>query len=100
MRTVSAPDPEVIATYYNLDPYADFVKTEGIPVVEDYAIDCRTVAVEPWERVGGLGAYLHLTGRGWEATSYLSEIPAGESLKPQQHMYDENMYVVSGRGAY
>jgi quercetin dioxygenase-like cupin family protein len=99
VRTVSVPDPEVVSTYYNLDPYADFLKTESVPIVEGYAIDCKTVSVEPWERVGGLGAYLHLTGRGWEATSYISEIPPGESLKPQQHMYDENVYVVSGRGA-
>ena len=90
MRTVSAPDPEALSTYYNVDPYGDFLKTESVPVVEGYAIDCKTVAVEPWERVGGLGAYIHLTGRGWEVTSYVSEIPPGGNLKPQQHMYDQS----------
>ena len=40
--------------FYGVFPYHDFVKQEGIPVVEAYAVDCHTVPVEPWERLGGL----------------------------------------------
>ena len=85
--------------YYGVFPYHDFVKAEGIPVIEAYAVDCHTVPVEPWERLGGLGTYVHLTGRGDYASAYVVEIPAGGQLNPEQHLHDELMYVVSGRGA-
>lgn len=99
MQTVSIPDPETLATYYQVDPYANFLKSETVPVVDGYSVDCVNVPVEPWERLGGRGAYVHLTGRGHEASCYVAEIPPGGQLKLEQHMYDENIYVVSGRGA-
>ena len=49
--------------WYGNFPYTDFIKQEGIPIHEAYAVDCHTVQVEPWERMGGLGAYVHLAGR-------------------------------------
>ena len=48
--------------WYGNFPYTDFIKAEGIPLHEAYAVDCHTVAVEPWERLGGLGAYVHVAG--------------------------------------
>src|SRR5438132_5449196 len=50
--------------YYLLDPYRDFLDDEQIPVVEAYAVDCLTLPVEPWQRLGGEGAYIHLAARG------------------------------------
>lgn len=85
--------------YYQVNTYLDWVKTEGVPIVEAYAVDCLTQALEPSARIGGLGAYIHLAGRGDAATCYLAEIPAGESLKPEKHLYDKLIYVLSGRGA-
>ncbi len=85
--------------YYGVFPYRDFLKTEGIPVVEAYSIDCHTVAVEPWERLGGLGTYVHLAGKSDYLSAYVVEIPPGGQLKPEQHMHDELMHVISGRGA-
>ena len=85
--------------YYGVFPYRDFLKTEGIPVVEAYSVDCRTVALEPWERLGGLGTYVHLAGKSDYLSAYVVEIPPGGELKPEQHMHDELMHVISGRGA-
>ena len=85
--------------YYGVFPYHDFVKREGIPVVEAYAVDCHTVALEPWERLGGRGAYVHLAGRGDFLSAYVVEIPPGGQLNPEQHMHDELIHVISGRGA-
>ncbi|MCH7481932.1 MAG: hypothetical protein IIC95_02715 [Chloroflexi bacterium] len=85
--------------YYGVFPYRDFLKTEGIPVVEAYSIDCHTIAVEPWERLGGLGTYVHLAGKSDFLSAYVVEIPPGGELKPEQHMHDELMHVISGRGA-
>ena len=85
--------------YYGVFPYRDFIKTEGIPVIEAYSVDCHTVALEPWERLGGLGTYVHLAGKSDFLSAYVVEIPPGGELKPEQHMHDELMHVISGRGA-
>ena len=85
--------------YYGIFPYFNFLKTEGVPVIDAYSVDCHTVPVEPWERLGGRGAYVHLAGRSDYLSAYVVEIEPGGQLKPEQHMHDELMYVVSGRGA-
>ena len=93
-----AGEPE-FNPFYGVFPYHDFVKTEGIPVVEAFSIDCHTVPVEPWERLGGRGTYVHLAGRSDYLSAYVVEIPPGGQLNPEQHMHDEYIHVVSGRGA-
>ena len=85
--------------YYLLDPYRDFLKEEGVPVHEEYAVDCNTLPVEPWERLGGKGAYIHLAGRGDYLSCYLAEIPPGGQLNVERHLHEESVYVISGRGA-
>src|SRR5919202_4929450 len=97
--SVGIPDPEVVKTYHNRSPYREFLATEGIPIYEAYSVDCNTVALEPWERLGGLGAYVHLTGRSDFLTTYIHEIPPVRASKVEQHMFDKLMYVTSGRGA-
>ena len=92
-------DEVEINPYYGVFPYTDFIKSEGIPIHEAYAVDCHTVQVEPWERMGGLGAYVHLAGRSDYLSSYIVEVPPGGQLNPEQHMHDELIHVVSGRGA-
>src|SRR5262245_34981984 len=85
--------------YYQIDTYQEWVQREGVPVVEAYAVDCLTQALEPAVRVGGLAAYIHLGGRGDTVTCYLPEIPAGGHLHPEQHLFDKLIYVRKGRGA-
>ena len=94
-----AADPELIPDYYLLDPYRSFLETEGVPVIEEYSVDCINVPVEPWPRLGGRGAYIHLTGKSDYLNAYVAEIPPGGQLNPEQHMHDELIHVVAGRGA-
>jgi quercetin dioxygenase-like cupin family protein len=80
--------------------YPGFQKREGIPIYTGYYFsDLRTMEVGPWPRMGGLGAYVNLLGEELSAGNYLCEIPPGQSLKPQRHIYEELVYVLSGRGA-
>jgi quercetin dioxygenase-like cupin family protein len=80
--------------------YKKWAEREGIPVIDDFYVpDIRRVALEPWPRLGGLGAFLNLVGTGDVNDAYLCEIPAGTSLKPQRHLFEEIIYVVHGRGA-
>ncbi|MCZ6624124.1 MAG: cupin domain-containing protein [Deltaproteobacteria bacterium] len=82
-------------------PYHEWQTGEGIPIVTGLCInDLNTVELKPWARTGGLGAFVDLGNRpGYERGAYLGEIPAGGQLKPQRHMYEEVIYIVSGRGA-
>jgi len=83
-----------------LGAYEEFLDKEKIPVVGGFFVeDIRKVELAPWERMGGLGAYLNLEGSEGVNDSYLCEIPAGQSLKPQKHMFEELIFVVGGRGA-
>ncbi len=80
--------------------YDRWVKAQGIPVVTGYAVDdLNNIKVEPWNRKGGKGAFVILEGAEGMADSYVCEIPPGGSLKPQRHLYEEMIYVLSGNGA-
>ncbi len=82
-----------------LDPYMDWVKAEGVPIVEDYGIDLFTVKTTPWPRFGMNGAACHLKGRGDFCSMFLSEIPPGGSSAPLHHLYEEVCYVLEGTGS-
>ena len=56
-------------------------------------------STRPWERTGGLAARICLEGTGETNDAYVCEIPAGKALKPQRHLFEELIYIVSGRGA-
>ena len=82
-----------------IDTYLDWVKTEGIPIVEDFGIDLLNVEVKPWARMGALGAYTLLKGRGDFIDTYVLEIPPGGATEPQRHLFEEVVYVLDGRGS-
>lgn len=80
--------------------YERWLADENIPIIRDYSVsDVRAVELKPWKRKGGLGAFINLHGLEMTAASYLCEIPPGESLKPQRHLYEEMIFILSGRGA-
>jgi mannose-6-phosphate isomerase-like protein (cupin superfamily) len=99
LSTIDIPDPEVIATYHGRNPYREFLATEGIPVYEEYSVDCRTLPLEPWKRLGGLGAYVHLTGRSDFLNAFIHEIPPGGQTNPEHHLFEKLVHVISGRGS-
>ena len=81
--------------------YPVFQKEEGIPIYTGYYFnDLRTIGLEPWSRMGGLGAFVNLLGEETLSGNYLSEIPPGETLKPQRHMYEELVFVLYGVGRH
>jgi quercetin dioxygenase-like cupin family protein len=82
------------------DYYSEFQKDEAIPVYTGFIFsDLEALELKPWARMGGSGAYVNLHGEELLGDNYLCEIPPGQSLKPQRHIYEELVYVLSGRGA-
>lgn len=84
-----------------IDPYLAWCEGEGLPLVEDFAVDLKTVDVLPWHRLGGgcRGAFIHLKGRGDFQAIHLIEIAKGSSTDIIRHLYDDIYYVLSGHGS-
>lgn len=83
-----------------LDTYEKWLEQEGLPVIRDYSVpDLMAVGLKPWPRKGGLGAHINLVGSEENIAGYVCEIPPGGGLKPQKHLFEELIYILSGRGA-
>lgn len=82
-----------------IDSYLDWLKGEGIPAVEDFGVDLFEVETRRWARLGVNGAAVHLKGRGDFVSMFVLEIAPGASTSPQRHLYEEVLYVLSGRGS-
>jgi mannose-6-phosphate isomerase-like protein (cupin superfamily) len=82
------------------DPYRGWLAREGVKVIEEYAFkNLATVELGPWERKGGKGAAINIPYPMLINDSHLIEINPGGKSEPEHHVYEEVVYVVSGRGA-
>lgn len=80
--------------------YDKWLRTEGIPVIRGYHIeDLNLVDLKPWARKGGRGTFINLEGAGGTNDAYVCEIAPGDALQPQKHIFEELIFVLSGRGA-
>jgi quercetin dioxygenase-like cupin family protein len=81
-----------------IDPYEEWRQQEEVPLVGGiYLRDMKTVELGPWPRKGVNGALCYLDGDD-EQDEHIVEIPPGGKTIPEHHLYDEAIYVVSGRG--
>jgi uncharacterized RmlC-like cupin family protein len=80
--------------------YTRWVEEQGIPVFEGFHVpDLNTLPLGYWERKGAEASFVHLTGAAQINSSYVCEIPAGGTTQPDRHLFEEIVYIVSGRGA-
>ncbi|HEY1374055.1 MAG TPA: cupin domain-containing protein [Candidatus Binatia bacterium] len=88
--------------YIGKTAFEQWVDYEGIPMILDYMVpDLNTVTLRPWDRMGAAGSWVVLGAPEDQMAmgAYICEIAAGKSIKPQKHLYEEIVYVVSGSGA-
>lgn len=80
--------------------YHQWMKSEGIPVAVGHGMeDVRDIKVAPWRRAGGLGSFVHLHGMEGITGMYVAEIPPGDALQPEKHLYEELICILDGVGA-
>ncbi|GAA5199905.1 hypothetical protein GCM10023322_76580 [Rugosimonospora acidiphila] len=96
MSDASVADPD---TRFLINAYRDWVEGEGVPLIEDFAVDLRTAPVAPWPRLGVNGAVVNVAGRGDFLDLWLLDLPPGQALVPQHHLFEAVAYVISGRGS-
>lgn len=81
------------------EEYRRHQEREDIPVHSGLGVDdVRTLSVAEWERTGGRGAFINLLGMEGTCDVQLHEIPAGEKLEPQRHLFEALVFVVDGTG--
>jgi len=91
--------PQTFEEWWVGSHYRRFVRNEGVPLYEGSALEnLATVPLKDWERRGGRAAYTRL-GDQEIVNLQIIEIPAKGELKPERHMYEAVMYVMSGTGA-
>jgi mannose-6-phosphate isomerase-like protein (cupin superfamily) len=83
---------------YLRDPYLDWARGEGVPIHGGFGFDLLGIETAPWARLGVSGALVHLDGRGDMVDCWLLELPAAGQTEPQRHLFEEVVYVISGRG--
>lgn len=99
MRTAE-PSAKPLEKLIIEDPYYAWQRHEGVRVILDFAFDdLGTVELTPWPRKGGSGAIINIPYAHLPNDAHLIEIKPGAKSDPEHHMYEENVYVVSGRGA-
>ncbi len=95
---MSEADRPAPAGKYLVDPYEDWAKGEGIPIVTGAAVDLLAVEPAPWARFGVNAAFCDLDGRCDFLSVFLIELSPGASSAPQKHLYEEVCYGLAGHG--
>src|SRR5436309_13988039 len=67
-----------------IEPFYAWQAEEGIPIHTGLLIeDLDEVELQPWERMGGRGAFINMgTKPGSNTSAYVREIPGGRSQNP------------------
>ena len=79
--------------------YESWIEREEIPVIEGYGVtDVGQVPLGNWKRLGCKGAYVQLKGLEGITGMFVGEISPGAGSEAERHLYEEVIYIVSGRG--
>src|SRR5579863_528031 len=81
-------------------PYTRWVRNEGLDIVSAHYIpDLRTIDLKPWTRRGAKGVYINHEASRTSNDCYVMEIAPGRFVEPQRQLFEEMIYVLSGRGS-
>ena len=94
---MNAPDTQ--PPVWLRDPYLEWTAREGVPVVEDFGVDLHKVETRLWPRLDVPAAFVHLKGRGDFMSLFVIDLPPGGKCAPQQHLFEEVVYVLAGHGS-
>lgn len=81
-------------------PYEKWVRSEGLDIISaHYVPSLNTVEVKPWASRGGKGVFINHEASRTSNDCYVCEIPPGGKLAPIRQIYEEMIFVLSGRGS-
>jgi len=80
-------------------PYDTFMEEQGIPIYRDIGVrKIQDLPLKPWKRMGGKGTFIQLFGTEGLWGCYVIELPGAGALNAERHLYEEQYFVVEGRG--
>lgn len=79
-------------------PYEQWKESEGLATIRGLSVDLADVELRPWKSRGGSGVFINLDSTQGFNDTYVSEIPARQSLAPIRHIYEETVYILHGQG--
>ncbi len=83
-----------------IDTYLEWQQQEGVKVYNHYYFPkLDELELGPWERKGGSGAIINIPLAQLPNDCHVVEIKPGGASEPEHHMYEEMVYVLSGRGS-
>jgi quercetin dioxygenase-like cupin family protein len=81
-------------------PYQLWRESQGLDVITGFYVDdIFNQELKPWAARNGSGIFINLDGASGFNDSYIYELAPGESSVVIKHVYDELIFVLSGRGA-
>src|SRR5258705_2397103 len=81
-------------------PYTRWVAKEGLDIIPSiYVESLHTVPLKPWARRGGKGVFMNHDASRTSNDCYVCEIAPGGKLVAQRQLFEEMVYVLSGRGS-
>ncbi len=84
-----------------LTTYENWMREEGIPIVEGHGVeDVTTLPREPWKRLGGRGTFIHLQGMEGKTGLYLAEIAPGGGLGGREALLRGVDFYSPGKGIH
>lgn len=80
--------------------YVRWMKSQELPIHVGHGMpDIRNLELAPYGRTGGKAAFVQLHGMQGITAAYVGEIPPGDALKPERHLYEKVVCILSGQGA-
>lgn len=81
------------------DPYQIWMESLGLPIYRGHFVgDLRQLELKFWPERDCNAAFMELDGQEGVTDAWVTEIPAGKSLPPQNFAVDQLVYVVDGQG--
>jgi quercetin dioxygenase-like cupin family protein len=83
-----------------LTPYDRFMEEQEIPIHRGIGVHrVQELPLKHWKRIGGDATFVQLYGTEGKWGMQIVEVPAGGALNVQRHLWEDIVYVVSGRGS-
>jgi hypothetical protein len=80
-------------------PYDDWMEAQGIPIFRGIGIKrVQDLPLKHWDLMGGNASFIQLWGTEGLWGCHVIEVPGAGALNPIQHLFEQQYFVVEGRG--
>jgi len=89
-----------VSAYFAGTPYGQWLKDEGVPVFEDWAVpDVWKLETAPWPRLGVRARFITIYPQmEGQRGMYVADIEPGGQTEPIRHMYEQMILILEGHG--